>query len=122
MKTCKNKQQGVGFASIVMIIAAGLIVVILGMKIVPSYLHNMQIEHIFKDIANDPEMQNATIKDIRVSYSKRALIAYVNDLAAEDVEISKEDGHITLSANYTVKIPAIGNVSLVLDFNPSATK
>jgi len=117
-----KKQQGMGFGSLITIIAAVLFLVILGMKIVPTYLHNMQIEHIFKEIVNDPEMKNVTDKEIRASYTKRALIDYINDLAADDVEISKDGGHITLSANYTVKIPVAGNISLVIEFSPSATK
>lgn len=121
MKTWANKQQGIGLGSLIMIIAAVLFVVVLGMKLVPTYLHNMQIERIFKVIVADPEMQNATVKDIRASYSKRATMDYINDLSAEDVEVTKDNGHITLSASYTVKISVAGNISLLLDFNPSAT-
>ncbi len=121
MKVWANKQQGIGFSSLIVIIAAVLFVVILGMKLVPAYMNNMQIEHIFKAVVNDPEMQNANVKDIRASYQKRASIDYIN-LASDDVEISKDEGHITLSASYTVKVPVIGNVSLVIDFNPMATK
>lgn len=122
MKTWANKQQGIGVSSLIMIIAVALFLVILGMKIIPTYLHNIQIEHIFKEIVNDPEMRNVTEKEIRASYSKRASIDYINDLAADDVEISKEGGLITVSANYTVKIPVAGNISLIIEFNPSATK
>jgi hypothetical protein len=122
MKAWANKQQGMGFSGLIMIIAAVLFVVILGMKIVPSYLHNMQIERIFRVIVSDPEMQSATIKDIHASYSKRATMDYINDLASDDIEVTKDNGHITLSASYTVKIAVAGNISLLLEFNPSATK
>ncbi len=122
MKAWANKQRGVGFGSLILIIAAVLFVVILGMKLVPVYLHNMQIEHIFKTIVNDPEMQGATVKDIHASYGKRATMDYINDLASDDIEVTKDNGRITLSASYTVKIAVAGNISLLLEFNPTATK
>jgi hypothetical protein len=122
MKAWGNKQRGIGFTSLILIIAAGLFVVILGMKLVPVYIHELQIERIFKVIVSDPEMQNAAIKDIRASYTKRATIDYITDLLADDIEISKDGGHITMNANYVVKIPVGGNISLVLDFNPNASK
>ena len=121
MKAWANKQKGISLGGLVGVIAGILFVVILGIKLVPSYINNMQIEHIFKAIVNDPEMMNANAKDIRASYTKRASIEYIN-LAADDVEVSKDEGHLTLSANYAVKVPVIGNVSLVIDFNPNATK
>ncbi len=122
MKISVNKQYGMGLGGLIIIIAAVLFLVVLGMKLVPSYAHNMQIESLFKKIVNDPEMQNATVKDIRASYTKRALIDYINDLSADDVEISKDDGHITMNASYSVKIPVAGNVSFLIEFKPSATK
>jgi beta-xylosidase len=105
-----------------MVIAAVLFVVVIGMKLIPVYAHNFQIENLLKKIANDPEMLNATVKEIRVSYSKRASIDYINDLAADDVDVIKVDGHITLSASYSVKIPVVANVSFLIEFNPTATK
>ena len=107
---------------IILIIAAVLFVAILAMKVVPAYLHSMQIERIFKVIVNDPEMQAAATKDILASYSKRATMDYINDISAGDIEVVKDSGSFSLSTSYTVKIPVAGNVSLLLEFNPSATK
>jgi hypothetical protein len=122
MKVCANKQRGIGVVGLILIIAASLFVVVFGMKIVPAYLHNMQIERIFKVIVTDQEMQNATEKDIRASYTKRIEMDSITELAADNVEISKDGAHISLSANYSVKIPVAGNISLLVEFKPSAEK
>ncbi len=122
MGTGRNRQRGMGVFGIVLIIAALLITLIFAMKIVPTYLHNMQIEHILTAIVNDPEMRNASVKDIRISYSKRATMDSITDVTQEDIEVNKEGGGLTLSATYTVKIPLVGNASLVLDFNPRSSK
>ena len=122
MKVWATKQRGIGFASIILLIAGLLFAVILALKLVPAYLHNMQIERIFKEIVNDPEMQSATVNDIRTAYSKRATMDYISVVTANDVEVNKDSGHLSLGANYSVKIPLAGNISLLLEFAPSAEK
>lgn len=122
MKTGKNAQQGVGFAGLILIVAGLLFIAILGMKLVPAYLHNAEIERLFKVVASDPEMQAAAVKDVRASYAKRAMMDSISEVSAEDVEVSKEAGRLALSASYTVKIPVAGNIILVLEFSPSSAK
>lgn len=122
MRSGVNKQRGMSVAGVVLAIAAALFVVILGMKMVPAYIHSMQIQRIFQTIIADPGMQNASVKDILESYSKRATMDYISDITADDIEVSKDAASLSLSASYTVKIPVIANVSLILEFNPSAAR
>jgi hypothetical protein len=121
MKVTADRQRGVSFIGFVLIVVGILFVGILGIKMVPAYLHSAQIAQIFKTIAKDPAMQGASIKEIKDSYTKRANISYVTDITAEDIEVIKGDGQLSLSTSYSVKIPVIGNVTLVLDFNPSSS-
>jgi hypothetical protein len=121
MKAAACRQRGIGFVGMVMIAAGLIFVTILGMKLVPAYMHSMQIAQIFKTIARDPAMQGATISEIKDSYSKRANIGYITDITAEDIEISKGDGQLRLSVSYSVKIPVAGNITLLLEFNPSSS-
>ena len=121
MKAAACRQRGIGFVGLVLIAAGLIFVTILGMKLVPAYIHSAQIAQILKTIAHDPAMQGATISEIKQSYSKRANINYITDITAEDIEISKGDGQLSLSASYSVKIPIAGNVILLLEFNPSSS-
>lgn len=117
-----NKQRGIGFAGLILLIAVVILTAVLGMKLVPAYMHNREIVHIFQAIASDPEMRNASVKDIRASFEKRALMDNISEIGAEDVQIDKEGGRLALSASYPVKIPVVGNISLLLEFNPSSAK
>ena len=121
MQTWSYRQRGMGFFGFIWIAAGLIFVAILGMKMVPPYIHSAQIASIFKTIASDPAMQTGSIREIKDSYSKRASMNYIMDITAEDIDISKEGGVLSLSASYTVKIPVAGNVSLVIDFKPSSS-
>lgn len=121
MRAMVGKQRGMGMMGFIMIAAGIIFVAVLGMKIVPPYVHSVQIAQILRTIASDPAMQGASIKEIRDSYDKRANLNYITDVTAEDIEIEMEDGRIRLSASYTVKVPLVANVTLLLEFNPRSS-
>jgi len=120
MGTGLNRQRGVsleGFAVVVFVI---IILAITAMKIVPAYTQNKTIRTKFIEVAHDPELRNARISEIQSAFSKRAAVSEITNLKAEDIEISRDDGGITLSANYSVKIPLVANASLLLEFSTSS--
>jgi hypothetical protein len=122
MKTFASRQRGISFIGLILSATGLILVAVLGMKLVPAYIHSAQVAQIFKTIASDPGMRGASIKDIKASYSKRADINYITDIKEDDIDITKEeDGRLTISASYTVKIPIVGNITLLLDFNPSSS-
>jgi len=116
-----SKQRGMGIMGFIMLAVGIVLVAILGMKMVPPYIHSAQITQIFKAIASDPVMQGASIKDIKESYVKRANVNYITDITADDIEIAKGDGQLSLSASYSIRIPLVANITLLLDFNPSSS-
>ena len=121
MKATAGRQRGIGFVGFIMIAAGVVFAAIAGMKLVPPYMHSAQIAEIFKSIATDPLMRGATITDVKESYSKRANINYITDITAEDIDIDKVNGQWVLSASYSVKVPVAGNITLLLEFNPSSS-
>lgn len=122
MNMISHKQRGVSFLGFLMGAFVLIFVAIVGMKMVPAYLHSQQIAQILKSISEDPAMQKAAISEIKMSYSKKANINYINDITAEDIDIEKEGGQLTLRADYVVKIPLVANITLLLEFHPSSAQ
>jgi len=122
MRNFRNKQLGITFSGFIMVAFVLIFVAILGMKLVPAYIHSAEISSIFKAVASDPAMQSASIKEIKDSYSRRAYINAINDISPDDIEVVKENANLSLSANYAVKIPLVANITLLLEFNPSSDK
>ncbi len=121
MKASAHRQGGMGFFGFILVAAGVIFVAILGIKMVPPYIKNAQIAQIFRTIAGDPAMQGAPISEIKEAFAKRADINYISGITKDDIEVSKDDGVLRLSASYSVKVPVAGNVSIVLDFNPSSS-
>jgi len=117
------KQNGVTFGGFIMILALLGGLAIFSMKLIPAYMENGKIQKAFDAITHDPAMQTATVAEIKDSFYKRAnTMDNVTNVTSNDIVIGKEGGKLTLSASYSAKIPLAGNISLLLEFNPSAPK
>lgn len=114
------RQRGLSFSGFIFGAFVLVLAAIGGLKLIPPYMENARIANLFTVIANDLEMQNASPRDIRISFSKRADIDGVTAIKAEDIEIVTDGGRMVLSASYAVKVPLAGNASLYLEFNPSS--
>jgi len=117
-----NRQRGLTFSGFIVVAFLLILASIVGMRLIPAYMENAQINNLFTVIANDPDMRKATPRDIRNSFAKRANIDYVTAINSDEIEINKADGNLVLNAQYTVTKPLIGNISLLLEFSPSSEK
>ena len=113
-------QRGLSFSGFIFGAFILVLVSMVGLKLIPLYMQDAEINKLFAAIANDPEMQKAPARDIRASFYKRASIDNITAIKAEDIEIESDSGKPVLHASYAVKVPLVGNVSLYLEFNPSS--
>ena len=120
MKRIEKRQLGVTLSGLLIWLVILVLAGIFAMKLIPLYIQNAQINEIFSTIAQDPEMQTAPPKTIRESYGKRAMMNNISIIDATDIEISKDESGLSLSASYQIKLPLVGNSTLLLDFNPSS--
>lgn len=117
------KQSGLTFGGFIMVLALLGGLAIFSMKLIPAYMENAKIQKAFDAITHDPAMQAASVAEIKDSFYKRAnTMDNVSSVTQNDIVIGKEGGNLTLSASYSAKIPVAGNVSLLLEFNPSSPK
>ncbi|MGA9667420.1 MAG: DUF4845 domain-containing protein [Gallionella sp.] len=114
------RQQGITFSGFIFGAVVLVFLAIMALKLIPAYLQAAEIKDIFETIAHDPDMQKASLHDIKASFDRRASIDAITVIHADDIDISDDNGRPVLSASYGVKIPVAGNVSLYLDFNPSS--
>ena len=114
------KQRGLSFSGFIFGAFLLIMVSIIGLKLIPAYMEDATIKNLFVTIANDPEMQSASVGNIKMSFSKRASIENVHAITYDDISIEKIDDRLMLSASYAVKVPLVANISLYLEFNPSS--
>ncbi|HEU0188337.1 MAG TPA: DUF4845 domain-containing protein [Gallionellaceae bacterium] len=118
-------KQQLGFSFTGFIVAACLLITaaLFGMKLIPSYMQNAKVQKAFDAMVRDPAMQDAPEKDVRMSFYNRAVtmdsVTVVNE---NTIDVYKDNGKLVLSADYSVKVPLAGNVSLLIEFHPTTAK
>ena len=116
------KQRGITFGGFVFGAFLLVLASIFGLKLIPAYMDDARIRNVFDQISHDPNMQKASPSEIRASFEKRASIDGIKTIRGEDIEITSDNGRPYLSATYSVKVPLGGNVSILMEFNPSSAR
>ena len=117
-----RQQQGLSLSGFLLWAVVVIALVMLGVKLGPTYFEFYTIERTFKMLASDPSLQSGQRSDISRAFSNRATIDNIQSVTSDDLDVAKDDGKLVISASYSVRIPLFGNVSACLDFNPSSAK
>ncbi|MBZ0106296.1 MAG: DUF4845 domain-containing protein [Sulfuricella denitrificans] len=115
----KKNQQGMTFWGVTFVGMAIVFGAILMMKLIPPYLEFWSVEKVIGVMAKDPALPGMTQQEVRTSFSRRSSIDNIKVIEGKDLEISKEHGQTVVSANYTVLVPIVGNLSAFLEFKSS---
>ena len=121
MELLKARQKGVSIIGLLSICFVLGFIAVLGAKVVPAVSEYMDIVRAVKAVAADPAVRGS-VHDIKVSFAKRADVAYIKSITANDLDISKDGDQVVISFAYSTKIPLFANASLVLDFEGSSSQ
>jgi Domain of unknown function (DUF4845) len=115
-----RKQTGVSLSGMIFVLFVLFFVALLGFKVGPPYMEFFTIQKNFKAMAANPELKTAPRKEIVNAYERYRIIDNTTAIAGEDIEINKDGANLVISASYSVKVPLVANVSLLLDFAPTS--
>lgn len=116
-----SKQAGFSFGNFLIVLILVVFGALFGFKLIPAYMENGKVQNMLEAIAHDPDMQTASIAELRNSFDKRASVNWVSSVKGADLIIEKgQDGRPVLSTSNEVKIKLMGNMTLLLEFNPSS--
>lgn len=108
------------FIGLVLLIAAGLFVVMVGMKLTPAYVEYFTIKKTLKKISQEPRFATMSRTEIMDVYTKASMIDQIDDVSAKDLVVGKTaGGQNAVSVAYQKVIPIIANVSVLIDFTAS---
>jgi len=118
-----SHQRGFELGQFIIFAVVLVLVAITGMRLIPAYMEDNSIKHIFAAIAHDPDMQSEPPYEIQKAFERRVSIDNIDVIKSSDIQISSSgNGNLYLSASYAVKIPLVANVSFYLEFNPTSEK
>ena len=117
-----NKQTGMTFIGLVLVIAAVVFIAVIGIKVAPAYLEFFSIKKIINKIGHEANFAQMSKKEIIDEFNNGANISYVTVIKASDLIIEKDDKGNLVKAEYQVVLPIVANASILLDFSASTAK
>ena len=113
-------QKGFTFWTLSLTVLSIVFVAIIGMKLVPAYIEYFTIKRVMIKIKNEIAGKPMSNNEIKMSFDHSSTIDDIKSVKPEDLEIAKNaDGITTVSVDYQVVVPLVGNVSALLDFQAS---
>jgi hypothetical protein len=119
----RHRQHGLTMTGFIFTALVAVAIVMIGFRTMPSYIEYFTVKKILAQILDGtPAGSTVTLADVRRSFDRRAGADYIDSVTPADVEIQKNGSQVTLVAAWSKTLHLVGNVSLLLDFEASATK
>ncbi len=116
-QSMRRPQQGMTFIGLMFILvfvgAVGYGVV----RLIPVYLNYMKLARTMQSAAEEFKGESANLDGVRNSISRHWDIEDITGVTQKDIEITRDDGGLTLHVTYDDSVPYIGNLSLTAHFD-----
>jgi len=115
------REHGLSMIGFLFVAAVVVIFVMIGFLVTPSYIEYYSVKKALQDALYDVKNVDSPA-EIRSAFQKRADAGYIESVTGKDVDVVKNKNEITASASWTRTLPLVGNASLLLDFEATATR
>jgi hypothetical protein len=117
----QTRQRGLSMIGFLFVAAVVVTCVMIGFRVLPSYIEFYSIQKALEQSLADVGDLNSAA-DVRKAFQKRADAGYIDSVSGRDIEVVKVKNEVTASASWTRKLPMVANVSLLLEFEATATR
>ena len=120
MAASKHSQHGLSMIGFLFVAAVIVVVAIVGFRMVPSYVEYFTIQSAVQKALRDAPDPTAAV--VKKSFEKYIAADYIDSVTAADLNVVKEGNVVTASVAWQKQLHMVGNVSLLLDFDVSASR
>ena len=110
------RQRGLSLVGLIMASALIVGLVLLGMKTLPALLEYAAVKRAVAQAAQ----RSTAPTEIRAAFEKAAAIEDITSIRGKDLEIVRQGDRTVVAFRYERRIPLVGNVTLLLDFDGEA--
>ena len=115
-----RRQRGLTILGFIFVAAVIVTVALVGFRVLPSYIEYFTVQKALEATLADG--QNVTPQEIRRSLQNRIAADYIESVRATDVTVTKENNQIIATLNWQKILHMVGNASILLEFEASASR
>jgi hypothetical protein len=116
-----RRQSGLTLLGFLFIAGVVVVAVIVGFRVLPAYIEYFSVERaLVEALTQTKDFRDAT--EIRRFFQRRVDSGYIESVGARDLELTKIGNVYVASVSWTRKLPLVSNVSLLIEFDATATR
>jgi hypothetical protein len=115
-----RNERGLTMIGFVFVAAIVVVVALVGFRVLPAYVEYFQVQKALQGSLDDSESGN--LADVRRNFDRRVGATYVDSVRPTDVMVSRKGNQIIATVVWQRILPMVGNASILLDFDATATK
>lgn len=116
----RERQGGLSMLGFLFVAAVVIVVALVGFRMVPAYIEYFSVQKALEGAMADTN--DLTLASVRRAVDRRLAADYVDSVQSSDVTFSKVGNTYTAELSWEKRLPLVYNISLLLDFNASASK
>jgi hypothetical protein len=117
----RHRQGGLTMTGFLFTAIVAVAVVMIGFRMLPPYIEYFTVKKIMAKTLDDSK-QGFSLYQFRRDFDLKASADYIDSVKGSDIEVSKEGNNLVATASWTRTLHLVGNVSLLLEFEATATK
>jgi hypothetical protein len=114
------RQRGLTLWGFLFVSVVVLVVALIAFRVFPAYIEYFSVQKALQGAIVDSK--DLTKADIRRLVDKRISADYIDSINASDIDVTKSGNVTTVSVSWQVKLHMVGNASLLLDFDATASR
>ena len=115
-----RRQKGLSFISLLVVLALAVFFVLIGIKMVPTYLENFSIREVLSSIEADRASRGMSRGRLQENILRRFHINGVYNFPKDEIKFTNTKKGLHIAVDYEVRKPIAGNVFVVMVFSESA--
>ncbi len=112
-----SRQRGMSFWGIALNIFIFGSFLVLALRVAPFYMTYLTVKDIVERAAEEYDPKSQSLADVRTRIRKLLNTSQVYDIAAEDIEVFRDNGKVIIDATYEVRFPLVWIIDGVMVFD-----
>jgi len=113
-------QVGASLYGIIFVVLVAVFVGHTFFKLFPIYMENMEVASIIKSVSNDADAQYSRPSDVYQAIFRRFGVNQITRIGRDDISVVRDGDYYLINAEYSVQVPYMWNISLLLEFQHEA--
>jgi Domain of unknown function (DUF4845) len=115
-----RNERGITILGFLFVAAVVITVALVGFRVLPAYIEYFAVQKALQTALEDAPTGN--IAEVRRAFDRKSGAGYIESVRPADVQVSRQGNAITATASWQRVLPMIGNASILLDFDASASR